>query len=137
MGINSSDGNTVGGQVPAASDTISGNVIGVEIAGIVGTTLADGTHKTVTNVVEGDTIDFNSFGVFINGSQLNLIGGTAAAAADEIARNTEVGVSIVGAQRPAATRWSRGQDRPQRLADLGGRSATSTVGTGVFIRSRR
>jgi Right handed beta helix region len=93
--IDASTGNTVGGTVSGAGNTISHNHWnGVEIM-----------SKATDNLVEGNVIDSNGSGgsltgeqngVYIDGSSAsdNTIGGTAAGAGNQISHNTYNGVFL-------------------------------------------
>ena len=79
--INGSSGNLVGGTEPGAANALSGNIIGVEIAGM---TQSTGQIRGGGNLVQGNRIGTGAsgmtpvsnldFGVYINNSQSNTIG---------------------------------------------------------------
>jgi titin len=104
--INSSAGNQIGGTAAGSGNLISANTsVGVEIYG----------RGSVSNVVAGNTIGLTASGtqtfrnsngtftqiegIFIQDSSNNMIGGTAAAAANVITGNESAGVFIYSEAR--------------------------------------
>ena len=84
--INTSAGNLIGGLTPSARNLIEGNVVGVEVVGIV----EKFPGQPTGNLIVGDTVDANTFGVYINEAQGNAI------LDNDLSRNTSIGLSIVG-----------------------------------------
>ncbi len=84
--MNTSAGNVIGGLRPSARNGIGGNVVGVEVVGLV----EKFPGQPTGNVIVGDTIDANTFGAYINEAQGNAVLG------DDLSRNTSIGLSIVG-----------------------------------------
>ena len=93
------NGNRVGGTSSGEKNLISGNTFGIRIAGTP-------TSTAGSNIIQGNFIGTNvsgtaalgntASGVIINGTNDNLIGGTAAGAANVVSGNAQQGVHIVG-----------------------------------------
>ncbi|HEU4389479.1 MAG TPA: hypothetical protein VFV34_16870, partial [Blastocatellia bacterium] len=91
--------NRVGGTSPGDKNLISGNVFGIRIAGTP-------TSTAGSNIIQGNFIGTNAAGtaalgntasgLIINGTDDNLIGGTAAGAGNVMSGNLQQGVHIVG-----------------------------------------
>src|SRR5262249_53269341 len=88
-------GNFVGGSGPGEGNVLSGNVVGVDIAGV----------SASGNVIQGNLIGTdlsgmqpvgNSVGVYISGAPGNTIGGTVASARNIISGNTAAGIEVFG-----------------------------------------
>jgi parallel beta-helix repeat protein len=86
VAINTSSGNLIGGTSGPARNTIGGNVVGVQVVGIV----EKFANLPTGNVIVGDTIDFNTYGVFLSGASGNAV------VNDNLSLNTSIGLSIVG-----------------------------------------
>lgn len=88
-------GNVVGGTAFADRNIVSGNGVGINIAGFdsSGNVLLGnyiGTNASGTAAVA------NAFGVYVNGSPSNVIGGSTAGSGNLISGNTSVGVDLYG-----------------------------------------
>jgi hypothetical protein len=91
-----SGGNMIGGPAPAARNVISGNYYGLYIwPGVVGGNTIQG--NLIGTDATGTLRRGNTFGVLIQASTNNLIGGTTAAERNIISASANTGVSIVGA----------------------------------------
>jgi parallel beta-helix repeat protein len=93
--INDAPGNVVGGLTGSARNVISGDLVGVVIAGfnaqhnlVVGNYL--GTNASGTAAIA------NQSGVYVNGSPNNTIGGTSAGSGNVISGNTATGIDLYG-----------------------------------------
>jgi hypothetical protein len=91
-----SPSNTIGGAVAGARNVISGNLFG-------GATISSATNIIQANVFGADVTGAhavaNGFdGLFVNGGDGNLIGGSAAGAGNLISGNGASGIVIAGAQ---------------------------------------
>jgi Ca2+-binding RTX toxin-like protein len=94
---------TIGGTTPGAGNVISGNSNGINIAN-------GGGPTGVGNLIQGNLVGTNAagtaavpnfFGIQIESSQNNTIGGTTAAARNIISGNTNAGLTI-SSESPAA-----------------------------------
>ena len=97
--ISDTVGNTVGGTSAAARNVVSGNLVGVEIAG------NDTELPALPNVVAGNFIGTtasgqaalgNGVGIYVNDASNNLIGGMTPGARNVISGNTSYGVFLFG-----------------------------------------
>ncbi len=90
--------NTVGGTTPQAGNLISGNYVGVMLAGTtVSGTPNDVSGNLIGTDVSGGKALGNIVGIYINGAAGNQIGSTAPGSANTVSGNTSVGVEIYGA----------------------------------------
>jgi len=99
--IDTANGNTVGGTMPAARNLVSGNTtIGITVDG----SFANGLGTSATqNIIEGNYVGTdvtgtvaiaNATGVDITAANSNTVGGTASGAGNLISGNTSVGVNL-------------------------------------------
>ncbi len=92
-----SQGNTIGGTSPQARNVISGNYVGIMLAGTSG---QGGPDEVAGNFIGTDASGVNPLGnivgIYINDASENQIGGTAPGAGNVISANTSVGVEIYG-----------------------------------------
>ncbi len=94
--INTSAGNVIGGLAPSARNGIEGNVVGVEVVGLV----EKFPGQPTGNLIVGDTIDANVFGVYLNEAQGNSV-------LDDELRGTPPSACRSSAVWPPATRqWT-------------------------------
>ena len=93
--INDAPGNVIGGSVGSARNVISGDLVGVVIAGFNAQhNLVQGNYLG-TNAA-GTAAIANQVGVYINGSPSNTVGGTTAGSGNLISGNTATGVDLYG-----------------------------------------
>lgn len=91
-----SGGNIIGGITPAARNIISGNYYGLYIwPQVVGGNLIQG--NLIGTDATGTLPRGNTFGIYIQASTNNLIGGTTAAARNIISAGANTGVKLLGA----------------------------------------
>jgi hypothetical protein len=95
-GITTSGTNTViGGTDPGARNILSGNQIGIRLgAASLGFPNATVQGNYIGVDVTGTVAIPNQFGIFVNGSDDNLIGGTTSAARNVISGNSNRGISL-------------------------------------------
>jgi parallel beta-helix repeat protein len=128
VAVNASSGNVIGPVgAGTAGNTIEGNVVGVQVAGLVEVVKDPTTGANIPsgNAIVGDVIDANTYGVFLNGTSGNEV------AADDLSRNTAIGLSIVGAL--AQDNTATGDTISGNGSASSGVSPSSTTGDGVFI----
>jgi len=89
-----SGGNTVGGTNPGEGNLLSGNYVGVMVAGAGGSNVIQG--NLIGTDASGATALSNIVGVYLNGSAGNVVGGTAPGAGNTVSGNSSVGVEILG-----------------------------------------
>ena len=132
--------NTIGGTAAGAGNLISGNTYqGVQVFGNAGAT------PTAGNTIQGNFIGTNAagtgavgnanFGVIINGSVNNIIGGTTAAARNVVSGNAGRGVYI---QDYSPTQTSTGNVVEGNYVGVdvsGGAALANTGSAGVVIGS--
>jgi titin len=93
--IDNVGGNVIGGTVPLARNVISGNAVGIDIAGFNATgNLAVGNY--IGTDVSGSLPVANTFGIYISSAPDNTIGGPSPAASNLISGNGVLGVEILG-----------------------------------------
>ena len=86
VAINTSSGNVIGGLTARPATRSRGTSSASRSSGSSRSSPATPTG----NVIVGDTIDFNTFGVFLNGASGNSV------VDDDLSLNTSIGLSIVG-----------------------------------------
>jgi parallel beta-helix repeat protein len=123
VAINLSSGNLIGGGDPSDRNTIAGNVVGIQLAG----SIEPLPGFTAGNTIQGNTIDANTYGVFLtNGSHNKIVG-------NDLSLNTSIGLSIVGTASGSNTATSN------RIFGNGsaasGASSSNPIGDGVYIES--
>jgi titin len=128
--ISNASGNVVGGTTPGSRNLISGNVVGVEIAG------SDSEVGPQHNVIEGNFVGTdatgltrldNAVGVFVNGASGNVIGGPIPGARNVISGNTSYGVFIFG-------RLATGNTIQGNLLGLAADGRTPFRSAGAFVQ---
>jgi titin len=93
--LSAGSGNTIGGTTAASANVLSGNTTGVYLASGATGTLVQG-NDIGTDVTGSVKIGNTSYGIYLNGSGGNTIGGTAAGAGNVISGNG-TGVFLNGA----------------------------------------
>ena len=92
-GVPGSSNNIIGGTTPAARNVISGNQNGIFVA--VGTGNRIIGNYIGTNAA-GNAIVANGYGIYLNGTDNNIVGGTTAAQRNIISGSTEAGINFQG-----------------------------------------
>jgi len=103
---------------------VTGNTIGIQIVGVVAN---QGASISSGNSVLQNTIDRNTYGVFINGGKANTITGA------DISLNSKIGLSILGGS--AMGNVVKSNTFNQNGSAASGATAGSTVGDAIYIES--
>jgi hypothetical protein len=93
--ISGAGSNTIGGTTAATRNVISGNTTGLYLASGASGTLVEG-NDIGTDVTGSVKIANTSYGIYLNKSAGNTIGGTASGASNVISGNSAAGVYIAG-----------------------------------------
>ncbi len=114
--INAIGGNVIGGPIAAASNTLIGNLAGVELVGIDPLSLTTANYQG--NTVQGNLVAGNATGLYLNATTGHLL------LSNRVIQNSTIGISIV---RPNS---QRNIVQGNTIADTG---TPNTSGTGLYI----
>ena len=140
--INGAQSNTVGGTASGAGNTISGNLVGVELSSF-NANLPAGTppNQVLGNLIGTDRTGLvaqgNLYGVYINGLATNVIG--APGAGNVISGNSVVGIEVIGSLSTGnviqANVIGLGSDRKTTFR-LNGHQFLQQIGVGIQNASK-